>query len=174
MPLWWNWQTRWTQNPMVAIPCRFDSDQRHHKKSADFCLRFFCACPVGVEISFDAGQGAKPKQRKKLQSRFRVSSEARNQRHQCLRFFCVCPVGVEKINRDPKKICKQRFLGRGAGKTGNAANFIEKNPLKSGLTGDEAPGKERNQNRGKNAEQISCFERSEKPAAVCIVQPICV
>ena len=29
MPLWWNWQTRWTQNPVVAIPCRFDPDQRH-------------------------------------------------------------------------------------------------------------------------------------------------
>ncbi len=30
MPLWWNWQTRGTQNPVVAIPCRFDPDQRHH------------------------------------------------------------------------------------------------------------------------------------------------
>ena len=32
MPLWWNWQTRGTQNPVVAIPCRFDPDQRHHNK----------------------------------------------------------------------------------------------------------------------------------------------
>ena len=32
MPLWWNWQTRWTQNPVVAIPCRFDSDQRHQTR----------------------------------------------------------------------------------------------------------------------------------------------
>ena len=30
MPLWWNWQTRRTQNPMVVIPYRFDPDQRHH------------------------------------------------------------------------------------------------------------------------------------------------
>ena len=31
MPLWWNWQTRWTQNPVVVIPYRFDPDQRHQK-----------------------------------------------------------------------------------------------------------------------------------------------
>ena len=30
-PVWWNWQTRRTQNPMVAIPCRFDPDYRHQK-----------------------------------------------------------------------------------------------------------------------------------------------
>ena len=24
------WQTWWTQNPLVAIPCRFKSDHRHH------------------------------------------------------------------------------------------------------------------------------------------------
>ena len=29
LPLWWNWQTHGTQNPAVAIPCRFDPDQRH-------------------------------------------------------------------------------------------------------------------------------------------------
>lgn len=29
MPVWWNWQTRRTQNPKVAIPCRFDPDYRH-------------------------------------------------------------------------------------------------------------------------------------------------
>ena len=32
MPLWWNWQTRGTQNPVVAIPCRFDPDQRHQNQ----------------------------------------------------------------------------------------------------------------------------------------------
>ena len=45
MPLWWNWQTRGTQNPVVAIPCRFDPDQRHHKeqiKSFDLVCSFFC------------------------------------------------------------------------------------------------------------------------------------
>ena len=36
MPLWWNWQTRGTQNPVVAIPCRFDPDQRHHKNESAF------------------------------------------------------------------------------------------------------------------------------------------
>lgn len=30
MPLWWNWQTRTTQNRVALQPCRFDSDQRHH------------------------------------------------------------------------------------------------------------------------------------------------
>ena len=33
MPVWWNWQTRRTQNPKVAIPCRFDPDYRHQKKA---------------------------------------------------------------------------------------------------------------------------------------------
>ncbi len=32
MPVWWNWQTRRTQNPKVAIPCRFDPDYRHHER----------------------------------------------------------------------------------------------------------------------------------------------
>ena len=31
MPVWWNWQTWWTQNPLVAIPCRFESGHRHHE-----------------------------------------------------------------------------------------------------------------------------------------------
>ena len=35
MPLWWNWQTRGTQNPVVAIPYRFDPDQRHQRKDRD-------------------------------------------------------------------------------------------------------------------------------------------
>ena len=33
MPVWWNWQTRRTQNPVVAIPCRFDPDYRHQEKT---------------------------------------------------------------------------------------------------------------------------------------------
>ena len=44
MPLWWNWQTPGIQNPVVAIPCRFDPDQRHHKeqiKSFDLVCSFF-------------------------------------------------------------------------------------------------------------------------------------
>lgn len=31
MLLWRNRQTRWTQNPVVAIPYRFDPGQQHHK-----------------------------------------------------------------------------------------------------------------------------------------------
>ncbi len=31
-PVWWNWQTRWTQNPVVVIPYRFDPDHRHQRK----------------------------------------------------------------------------------------------------------------------------------------------
>ena len=42
MPVWWNWQTRWTQNPVVVIPYRFDPDHRHQKKASiliqDWCF----------------------------------------------------------------------------------------------------------------------------------------
>ena len=31
LPAWWNWQTRGTQNPVVAIPCGFDPRRRHQK-----------------------------------------------------------------------------------------------------------------------------------------------
>ena len=48
MPLWWNWQTRGTQNPVVAIPCRFDPDQRHHRKDGQgfILVRIFCGAAV--------------------------------------------------------------------------------------------------------------------------------
>ena len=48
MPLWWNWQTRGTQNPVVAIPCRFDPDQRHHRKDGQgfILVRLFCGVAV--------------------------------------------------------------------------------------------------------------------------------
>ena len=48
MPLWWNWQTRGTQNPVVAIPCRFDPDQRHHRKDGQgfILVRLFCGAAV--------------------------------------------------------------------------------------------------------------------------------
>ena len=32
MQVWWNWQTRWTQNPVVVIPCGFDSHHLHQNK----------------------------------------------------------------------------------------------------------------------------------------------
>ena len=30
-PVCWNWQTRRTQNPLVATPCGFDPHHRHHR-----------------------------------------------------------------------------------------------------------------------------------------------
>ena len=36
-PVWWNWQTWRTQNPLVATPCGFDPRHRHHVKNL-FCL----------------------------------------------------------------------------------------------------------------------------------------
>lgn len=40
-PVWWNWQTRWTQNPVVAIPYRFDPDHRHHDRASNIKLALF-------------------------------------------------------------------------------------------------------------------------------------
>ena len=41
--MWWNWQTRGTQNPVVAIPCGFDPHHRH-QIGMDFApFRFFFA-----------------------------------------------------------------------------------------------------------------------------------
>ena len=40
MPLWRNWQTRWTQNPVVATPCGFDSHRRHRESSIMMILLF--------------------------------------------------------------------------------------------------------------------------------------
>lgn len=51
MPLWWNWQTRGTQNPVVAIPCRFDPDQRHHnKKRQVFTCLFLLWCRLRGDV----------------------------------------------------------------------------------------------------------------------------
>ena len=41
MPLCWNWQTRWTQNPFPATGCGFKSRQRHQKTIGDVACRFF-------------------------------------------------------------------------------------------------------------------------------------
>ena len=43
-PVWWNWQTRRTQNPKVAIPCRFDPDYRHQKIDKLLLVDFFIYC----------------------------------------------------------------------------------------------------------------------------------
>ena len=39
MPAWWNWQTCWTQNPVVATPCGFDPRRRHQRKIIRTCFR---------------------------------------------------------------------------------------------------------------------------------------
>ena len=52
MPVWWNWQTCRTQNPMVAIPYRFDPGHRHHENGFLYqepvffisVLILFCLC----------------------------------------------------------------------------------------------------------------------------------
>lgn len=33
VPVCWNWQTRWTQNPLPAMACGFKSRHRHHHQS---------------------------------------------------------------------------------------------------------------------------------------------
>lgn len=53
MPLWWNWQTRGTQNPVVAIPCRFDPDQRHHIKRTGINPVLFIYCCFGGGVRGD-------------------------------------------------------------------------------------------------------------------------
>ena len=40
-PMWWNWQTRGTQNPVVAIPCGFDPHHRHHVRASFISLALF-------------------------------------------------------------------------------------------------------------------------------------
>ena len=43
--MWWNWQTRRTQNPVGATPCGFNSHHRHHRNQQ---LTFY---PTHVSIS---------------------------------------------------------------------------------------------------------------------------
>ncbi len=40
-PMWWNWQTRGTQNPVVAIPCGFDPHHRHQSRQVFWACRNF-------------------------------------------------------------------------------------------------------------------------------------
>ena len=55
MPVWWNWQTPGTQNPVSARTCGFDPRHRHHPESLVFTglsglfyafseVEFRCAC----------------------------------------------------------------------------------------------------------------------------------
>ena len=59
MPVWRNWQTHGTQNPAVAIPCRFDPDYRHQAESSPFCGLLFRVI----------GNGGTPKIRSRLKMR---------------------------------------------------------------------------------------------------------
>ena len=48
----WNWQTRWTQNPLVVTPCGFDPRHRHQKEeqgSQELCSSFWLLFDSGVE-----------------------------------------------------------------------------------------------------------------------------
>ncbi len=100
LPLWWNWQTRWTQNPVVVIPYRFDPDQRHQKKTWHFmCQVFFCVSGGGVENFFDPARafgGARctkrtmPLFRRRCPRAMRAISGIK-----CQVFFCVSGDGVE-------------------------------------------------------------------------------
>ena len=61
MPVWWNWQTCRTQNPMVAIPYRFDPGHRHHENGFLYqepvffisVLILFCLCFTTKSIGDD-------------------------------------------------------------------------------------------------------------------------
>ena len=49
-PVWWNWQTRGTQNPVVAIPCGFDPHHRHQKIRQVETCRIFLSKPQAWHI----------------------------------------------------------------------------------------------------------------------------
>ena len=49
MPVCWNWQTRWTQNPLVATPCGFKSRHRQKIKEPFGVLLFFIGFATGLE-----------------------------------------------------------------------------------------------------------------------------
>ena len=58
VPVWWNWQTRGTQNPVMATSCGFDPHHRHQNLRAPrtmvsfsglfyaFSVLFLCENPV--------------------------------------------------------------------------------------------------------------------------------
>ena len=102
LPLWWNWQTRWTQNPVVVIPYRFDPDQRHQKKTWHFmCQVFFCVSGDGVENSFDPARAFGRARCRKGQHTFsegdarELCERSAAQYFMCQVFFCVSGDGVE-------------------------------------------------------------------------------
>ena len=102
LPLWWNWQTRWTQNPVVVIPYRFDPDQRHQKKTWHFmCQVFFCVSGDGVENSFDPARAFGRARSRKGQHTLsegdarELCERSAAKYSMCQVFFCVSGNGVE-------------------------------------------------------------------------------
>ena len=56
LPVWRNWQTRRTQNPVVAISYRFDPDHRY--KNGILLMKdavFLFAAPAGISKRFVFG-----------------------------------------------------------------------------------------------------------------------
>ena len=54
MPVWWNWQTRWIQNPVIVISYRFDPDHRHQNgaKIIGFCSVFYKNAKQGADMFY--------------------------------------------------------------------------------------------------------------------------
>ena len=48
MPVCWNWQTRRTQNPLVAIPCGFDPRHRHQTNIIQTASFLFEKCLFAI------------------------------------------------------------------------------------------------------------------------------
>ena len=89
-PVWWNWQTCWTQNPVVAIPCRFDPDHRHQKSRDSFrCLCFFATADRLGRADLHAlrGKGSDPA--------FPPRLDALGGKFRCLCFFATVVALVE-------------------------------------------------------------------------------
>ncbi len=61
MPLWRNWQTRWTQNPVLAREYGFDPHRRHLTRYGQIAyLIIICRCGgigrrAGLKIQFSQG-----------------------------------------------------------------------------------------------------------------------
>ena len=50
-PVCWNWQTRRTQNPLLATACGFESHHRHHQKAPESLrIRAFAFLKVPTEV----------------------------------------------------------------------------------------------------------------------------
>ena len=107
LPLWWNWQTRWTQNPVVVIPYRFDPDQRHQKKTwHSMCQVFFCVSGGGVENFFDPARafgGARCGKGQHTFSEGDARELCERSAAQSAKSFFACRVAGLKISSTPRE-----------------------------------------------------------------------